>query len=205
MEPIKRPKRRRQKPFKDALKKRFPDHSGDFSHDDLSQTFLAAIKQKQEEMLSEVTKKDERAVDAKIDAIVARIKKDEPVAEDDYGRPDLEELRIRQAIVIAYLKTSGELDAQVDKAKQAAKSEPEPTKEPPAPAADHAGHASITAPPSSASTEPNFSALLAQYGLQRGDFSSAITLNDTGEKTAPTSPAYTPNALPTTSPECGVA
>ena len=59
----------------------------------------------------------QHVLEQKITAVAEKIKHGEPIALDKDGHPDFDELRIRRALGVAYLKTSGELDKLVEQAK----------------------------------------------------------------------------------------
>lgn len=163
------------------LKKIFPDDAQKITEDNYN-TYLDKFAQSH-------LKAAEHELDKKIEQVADKMKNGEPIALDKDGNPDFDELRIRRALGIAYLKTSGELDKMVEQAKQTGNQEQQnKTIE-----AEHANASSQQQTQQASHAElvqeKTFADVLAKYGLSKDDFANVALHPDTAAHTPAKQPS----------------
>ncbi|MDX2094388.1 MAG: hypothetical protein SFW64_00360 [Alphaproteobacteria bacterium] len=173
----------------EALKKLYPGES--INEANAEKYFYRAIDAHQRRVDKELDKEIERVAD--------KMRKGEPVARDAEGNIDLEELRIRRALGIAYMETSGEMKRLINTAKESAL-EPEATSPPVGenrePQGEANSPATALATTTPAASPPSAGEVLNKYGLSKGDFPNFQSQNS-GIVEATTASARTPhNAQP---------
>jgi hypothetical protein len=163
----------------DGLRKKFPDASEIITEKNANRFFNKLIRHHEQE--------PKYNLEDKIDVIAEKIKNGEPIALDKDGNPDFDELRIRRALGVAYLKTSGEMDKLIEQAKESAKPaeiappSKAPENEPSIMSEDKALNA--------APQKNDYGALLGKYGLSKDDFSNVAL-----DPSTPTYAAYKPQS-----------
>ncbi len=139
-------------------------------------------------LINEIEETAQKELENKIKAIATKMKNGEPIELDIDGNPDFDELRIRRALGVAYLKTSGELDKMIEQAKQPAQPQAEKQSMLPEHIEAKQTNPEINREATSKGNGPDFGALLGKYGLSKEDFKNVALDNNT--------PTYAANKQP---------
>jgi hypothetical protein len=163
----------------DGLRKKFPDADAIITEKNGMRFFNKLVYQHKHD--------PQHDLEDKITAVAEKIKNGEPIALDKDGNPDFDELRIRRALGVAYLKTSGEMDKLIEQAKESAKPAEiaPPSKAPENEPSIMSEDKALKATPQ----QNDYGALLGKYGLSKDDFSNVAL-----DPSTPTYAAYKPQS-----------